>query len=68
MQVDGLMGFQKCSVNMVKTYMPTLPDNPGVSLPEFELEKCAKAKKGKLASPGNIKIDKQTAIEELNQE
>ena len=41
------MGFQKCSVNMVKTYMPTPLDNPGVSLPEFELEKCAKAKKGK---------------------
>ena len=37
---------------------------------EFGLEKCAKAsfKKGKLASTGNIILDEDTAIEELNQE
>ena len=37
---------------------------------EFGLEKCAKAsfKKRKLASTGNIILDEDTAIEELNQE
>ena len=37
---------------------------------EFGLEKCAIAsfKKGKLTSTGNIVIDKDTEIQELNQE
>ena len=36
----------------------------------FGLEKCAKAsfKKGKLVSTGNIEINDDTAIQELNQE
>ena len=36
----------------------------------FELEKCVKAsfKKGKLASTGNIVIDDDTEIQELDQE
>ena len=37
---------------------------------EFGLEKCAKpvSKKGKLASTGNIVIDDDTQIQELDQE
>ncbi|CAH3168671.1 unnamed protein product [Pocillopora meandrina] len=36
----------------------------------FGLKKCAKAsfKRGKLASSGNLAIDEDTAIQELNQE